>query len=105
VYLINYLSLHTAQQLFIAVGRYRTGLGLAGVRDGTNTVFRVPGGETFVHNLPFLTAVVYVNGVRMALLDDYVIQESGGSGTGYDTVVLSEAPYNNDHLTVDYVVP
>jgi hypothetical protein len=105
VYLINYLSLHTAQQLFIAVGRYRTGMGLVGVRNATNHVFHVPGGDTFVHNLPFLTVCVYVNGQRLALLDDYTISESGGPGTGYDTVVLTEAPYLDDHVGADYVVP
>jgi len=104
VYLINYLNLQTALQLFIAVGRFRTGQGLIGTRDHVNHVFRISGGEKFTHNLPFLTISVYVNGVRLTLLDDYVISESGGPGTGYDTVILSQAPYSNDHVTADYVV-
>jgi len=104
VYLINYLNLQTALQLFIAVGRFRTGQGLLGVRDGVNHVFHISGGEKFTHNLPFLTIAIYVNGIRLSLLDDYVISESGGPGTGFDTVTLSQAPYANDHVTADYVV-
>lgn len=104
MYLLNYLSLQLAQQLFIAVGRYRTEQNLVGAKDGTNFSFLVPGGEKYVHNLPFLTVVVYLNGMRLAMLDDYVVQESGGPGTGYDTVVLSEAPFNDDQLFADYVI-
>lgn len=90
--------------MFISVGRFRTGQGLVGVRDGTNHTFKISGNEKFTHNLPFLSISLYVNGIRMTLLDDYVISESGGSGTGFDTVILSQAPYQNDHLTADYVV-
>jgi hypothetical protein len=105
VYLINFLNLQTAQQLFIAVGRYRTGQGLIGVKDGVNTTFTTPGLEKFTHNLPFLSIQVYYNGVRQALLDDYSIAESGGAGTGYDTVVFLEiAPKAGDRLLVDYVI-
>jgi hypothetical protein len=80
VYLINYLSLQTAQQLFIAVGRYRTGVGLQGPKDGVNHAFTTPGLEKFTQNLPFLTISVYFNGVRQTWLDDYILVESGGGG-------------------------
>jgi hypothetical protein len=103
VYLINYLNLQTAQQLFIAVGRYRTGQGLVGVKDGVNKTFRTPGLEKYVHNLPFLTIHVYLNGVRLALLDDYMVIESGGPGTGYNTIILELSPRSNDHLLADYI--
>lgn len=105
MYLINYLSLQTAQQLFIAVGRYRTGIGLVGTKDGVNLTFHTPGYEKFVHNLPFLTACLYVNGVRQVFLEDYVVVESYGPGTGYDTVVLNWAPKDYDNLSMDYVTP
>jgi len=104
VYLINYLNLQTAQQLFIAVGRYRTGQGLIGLKDRVNATFKVPGTEKYVHNLPFLSIQVYFNGVRLVLLDDYMVIESGGAGTGYDTIVLGVPPRPNDHLTADYIV-
>lgn len=104
MYLVNYLSLQTAQQLFIAVSRYRTEQGLVGAMNGTNTTFTTPSGDRFVHNLPFLTIAVYYNGLRLSLLDDYMLVESGGPGTGFDTVLMSIAPVPPDHLTADYVL-
>jgi hypothetical protein len=104
MYLVNYLNLQTALQLFIAVGRFRTGQGLIGVQNHANHVFRIAGGEKFTHNLPFLTISIYVNGLRLVLLEDYTISESAGPGTGYDTITLSQAPYSDDHITADYVV-
>jgi hypothetical protein len=104
LYLVNYLSLQFAEQLFIAARRYRTGQGLLGPKTGLNYTFRVPWGEKFSHNLPFLTPSVYFNGVRQTFIDDYMVLESGGPGTGYDTVVLNIAPLYFDHVTADYVV-
>jgi hypothetical protein len=104
VHLINYLNLQNAQQLFIAVGRFRTGQGLIGIKNGVNHTYTTPGLEKYVHNLPFLTMQVYLNGMRLALLDDYTVSESGGPGTGYDTITLVIAPRANDHLLADYVV-
>lgn len=104
MYLINYLNLQTAQQLFIAVGRFRVGQGLIGVKDGINQTFTTPGLEKYVHNLPFLSIQLYLNGQRLALLDDYTVVESGGSGTGYDSVTLEVAPRSDEHLLADYVI-
>lgn len=104
MYLINYLNLQTAQQLFIAAGRYRTGQGLIGPKNGVNLTFTTPGLDHYVHNLPFLTITVYLNGQRMTLLDDYIVVESMGAGTGFDTIVLNEAPFSDDHLLADYVI-
>ena len=91
--------------MFIASGRYRTGQSLVGTKNGFNQVFRLPGAERWTQNLPYFTIVIYENGLRLALLDDYVIQEGGGPGTGYDTVFFARAPYSNDHLVADYVIP
>jgi hypothetical protein len=103
VYLVNFLSLQTASQLFISSARYRTGLDLSGARNGANLVFTAPGGDKFTHNLPFLSIQVYFNGQRLKLIDDYVILESGGSGSGYDTVVLEVAPRTSDKILADYI--
>lgn len=91
--------------MFVASGRYRTGQGLVGTKDGVNQVFHLPGVERWTQNLPYFTIAVYENGLRLALLDDYIIQESGGPGSGYNTVVLARAPYANDHLIADYITP
>lgn len=105
MYLLNPLSLQVARQLFIAVDRYRVGQSLVGVRDGSNLVFTTPGLEKFAHNLPFLDISIYFNGTRLALLDDYVIAESAGFGTGHDTVMLLVSPpMQDDHLLADYIL-
>lgn len=104
MYLLNPLTLQIAQQLFIAIGRYRAGQGLVGVKDGVNVVFTTSGLEKFAHNLPFLDISVYYNGIRLNLLVDYMVAESGGSGTGFDTVILMGAPLSNDQLLADYVL-
>jgi hypothetical protein len=105
VYLINQLSLQVAQQLFIAANRYRVGQNLVGLKNGVNLTYRTPGLEKFAHNLPFLDISVYFNGSRLALLDDYMVMESGGFGTGFDTIVLAvPPPLSNDHLLADYIL-
>jgi len=103
VYLINFLSLQAADARYIATHRFRTGQPLNGVINGTNITFTVPPGDKFTHNLPFLSIKVFYNGVRLALLDDYMVIESGGFGTGYDTVILEVAPLPGDHILADYV--
>jgi hypothetical protein len=103
VYLINYLDAQTIYQQFVAAGRYRTGQELVGTKDGVNVTFTVLPGDLFTHNLPFLTPAVYYNGQRLKLIDDYTIAESGGSGTGYDTIILEVPPRPGDNMLVDYV--
>lgn len=104
MYLINALSLQVAQQLFIAVSRYRAGQNLVGPKNGVNVIFTTPGLEKFAHNLPFLDISVYYNGVRMSLLMDYLVAESAGPGTGFDTVIMMIPPLGNDMLFADYVL-
>lgn len=104
MYLLNALSLQVAQQLFIAAARFRVGQNLVGPKNGSNVQFTTPGLEKFTHNLPFLDISVIFNGSRLSLLDDYLISESGGPGTGYDTIVLLVPPLlPNDHLLADYI--
>lgn len=100
MYLVNYLPFAHST---VASDRYRIGQQLLGVRDGVNVTYTVPLGDKFTHNLPFFSIHVYYNGVRLTLMDDYTIHESGGFGTGYDTVMLEFAPISRDHLLVDYV--
>lgn len=103
MYLLNFPALQNVQQLFIAADRYRTGIALGGLKNGTNTTFTTPG-DKFVHNLPYLTMHVYYNGQRLIYLDDYTVHESGGAGTGFDTVIMLIGPRFNDKVTADYVI-
>lgn len=103
MYLINFLNLQAAQQLFIATARFRTGVDLVGAKNDVNVTYTIPFGDKFTHNLPFLTIQVFYNGQRLRLLDDYTVVESGGVGTGYDTITLEFAPRSSDKLLADYI--
>ena len=82
------------------VGRMLVGQALIGDLDGTNTVFSTP--RLFLHTANYRESV-YLRGLRR--LDggnDYVATESGGPGTGYDTIVFLKAPRPGDNLLIDY---
>ena len=89
---------------FIPARRYRTEQDLIGVIDGINTSYTLPRGEKFVQETPYIQIVLYCNGIRLHLWDDYFVLESQGGGTGYDTVLLVEPPRPGDKLIADYVV-
>jgi hypothetical protein len=105
VYLLNYLSLELAESLFVTADRFRDAQDLVGPKNGANVSFKTSGAEHYEQNLPFFGIHVYLNGQRLALLDDYVTIESLGPGTGFDTIILNEAPYADDHLFADYITP
>lgn len=85
---------------------------LDGTVNGVNQVFTLPSSEIAVHNSPGLKIKVYYNGQRLheGLTNDFVVSESGGAGTGFDTVTLNFAPlpaignHPNDRITADYVL-
>jgi len=73
-----------------------------GPRDGINRVYTTP--EKFKTMIGF-----YRNGVKLEIgpTADYLIAESGGPGTGYDTLTLvtvSPPPRAEENLQVDYVI-
>lgn len=88
----------------IAALKTREGINLLGDYDGINLTFTTP--EPFVQNAN-LNIKVYLNGQRLRLgaLNDYVVAESGGPGTGYDTVVVAVPPKNFESLIADYRTP
>ena len=81
---------------------------LLGNVDGVNTIFTIPSGK-FIQNSIY-KIIVYLNGVKQfqgGSESDYMIAESGGTGTGYDTVIFVQAPNNPsvaDIVTADYYV-
>jgi len=85
-------------------GPVRTGVALIGLIDGANQVFTTP--DFFVHESGGRSIQVYYNGQRLFDPDDYVPSESGGPGTGYDTVTLQgpKPPKNLDRIWADYVI-
>ena len=79
------------------------GCPLLGTIDGANTVFTTD--EKFVvdgQNDP----AVYFQGQRQepGATSDYVLSESGGVGTGFDTITFAFAPPTTSNLSVDYYV-
>ena len=77
---------------------------LTGLDNSTNTVF------TTVADFIAGSEAVYFNGVRQTegVGCDYVRSESGGAGTGYDTITFAVAPRSrpgakpDDSITIDY---
>jgi len=76
--------------------------------NGSIRTFFTP--EEFIYStLPaesFLNPSVYLNGYRMSFPDDYIVTESGGVGTGFDSVefTVGNAPRTGDVITVDYFI-
>jgi len=77
-----------------------------GTKDGANKVFTTPGGEKFLMTSGY-EVWFFVNGVLKEAggSSDYVASESGGPGTGFDTITLNDiAPDSWDNLTMVYFI-
>lgn len=90
---------------------FRTHIPLAGTLGSGNRTFTTP--ETFRHDGAKLATVrIYHNRTRLdqapsadPLLGDYYVSESGGIGTGYDTInLLRFTPNPKSVLRADYWV-
>jgi hypothetical protein len=80
---------------------FRWQIDLVGDKNGSNVIFLLP--EKFDQD----TIRVYRNGQRLMVGagDDFTISESGGAGTGFDTITLLDRPPRSDeNLFADYVV-
>jgi hypothetical protein len=79
---------------------------LIGVVNDVNTIFTVPFAP-FIQNSTY-KIIVYKNGVKQVMADDFFIAESGGVGTGYDTVIFvvppTTIPAPDDVMTADYYI-
>ena len=73
------------------------GVGLTGPINGVNQTYTAP--DKFNPT----AHAVYYNGQRLHLTLDYSIVESGGPGSGYDTVNFLVIPKVGDHLLTDYI--
>lgn len=72
---------------------------LIGVQNNVNTTFTTS--TKFKHTSQF-KEVLFVNGLRQHIPEDYFVAESGGLGTRYDTIVFVIPPFSDDILTIDY---
>jgi hypothetical protein len=94
------LGILSLKELSKVVGDGVYGVGLLGVKNGVNLIFTSP--DKFVNVAGGETIRVLYNGQRLLEIDDYTLSESGGVGTGYDTVTTLVAPRSSDKLTADY---
>jgi len=86
---------------------FKQNIKMVGDYNSVNRIFTVPGsdkfinGEFLVHDFRILlrhNGRILVEGV------DYSVSESGGTGTGYDTVILMFSPKARSQLFANYVV-
>lgn len=118
---IDLLQFNPQHKAFLQAGGITTGLQvgsgefdivhyedvqLVGAVDGSNTVFAVPEGVFYYDSTHKI--LVYKNGIKQFFLDDFYIAESGGPGTGYDTVIMTDPPdalpAPTDVITADYYI-
>lgn len=93
------------------LAQVRIGVSLIGPKDGANRIFRTTP-DYFVHSPGGngKTIEIWHNGRRLAQtgasnpeLGDYTVEESGGVGTGYDTInLLTFAPVGRSSLLANY---
>lgn len=91
---------------WLLINRFRWDKDLVGTKDGANQIFIVPDGEKFLQSGNNVIRV-YRNGLRLkfGVGNDYTVSESGGAGTGYDTITFAgPAPLAYEELTADYLV-
>jgi len=78
---------------------------LIGATNGVNGTFILPYGDKAINVEPGAKIKVYYNGQRLheGGLNDFVVAESGGAGTGFDTVNMTFAPLSGDLISADYI--
>jgi len=79
--------------------RFKYGIPLIGDVNGVNVMYLTP--DVFEPT----SLRVHYNGQKLheGAVEDYTISESGGVGTGYDTVTLNFAPFGDDRVTANYI--
>ncbi len=85
--------------------RLRWDVELVGQKNGSNTIFKLPMFAKFVHDGE-MKIRVHMNGQRLheGASNDFTVLESGGPGSGFDTVILAVAPNSWEQITADYMV-
>jgi hypothetical protein len=85
---------------------FKQGQPLIGDKNGVNPIFTTP--DKFIQgtfgNNDFRILIMH-NGRVLQETTDYILSESGGAGTGFDTVIFKcTFPDENSELVTDYVV-
>ncbi len=79
---------------------------LVGATNGANITFLIPDSKKALNQEPGVKVKVYYNGQRLheGGVNDFIVIESGGAGTGFDTVLLSFPPLSGDLVSADYII-
>lgn len=87
---------------------FREGVELVGVKNGANRTYTVPAPDKFLDGVleeNEFSINVFHNGNRRIKNVDFIISESGGSGTGFDTVeFISFTPSPKSKIIANYFV-
>lgn len=89
------MSSSSSQVLFFLNGRE-----LIGDKNSTNTIFSTP--SKFLQD-GSVGVVLNRNGQEQLLGFDYIVGESGGLGTGFDTIIIRKPPRIFDSLICHYI--
>lgn len=81
---------------------WKQDISLVGVVNGINVVFTIPSG-TWIQDSTY-KIIVYKNGVKQVLGDDYMISSPGAYNTIIFTVPPANSPSPADVMTADYYV-
>ena len=78
---------------------------LIGVTDGANITFILPNGDKAINQSTGAKILVKYNGQALheGGSNDFTVTESGGAGTGFDTVLLEFSPLSGDLISADYI--
>jgi hypothetical protein len=88
----------------VAVTKLRDQVLLDGILNGANRDFLIPDGEKAVHNSNSGVKIKAYHNTRRLQETEFEVVESGGLGTGFDTVRLTAfAPLENSSVFADFV--
>jgi hypothetical protein len=85
---------------------FKENISLIGARDGVNRIYKVPGSDKFINGLfqnSQLSISVYHNGKLLEQNIDYLVAESNGVGTGFDTIIFTNySPPSRSRILASY---
>lgn len=87
---------------------FRQNIDLEGDINGLNRIFTVPSPDKFINGTyqsNTFKIQVFHNGRALLETEDYLVSESGGVGTGYDTIIfVSFVPLSNSKIFANYMI-
>lgn len=85
---------------------FKENISLVGARDGLNRIYKVPNSDKFINGTfqnSELSISVYHNGKLLEQNIDYIVAESGGVGTGFDSVIFTNySPPSRSRILANY---